>query len=625
MKVLFHKLKKSSKVLRFFYLITIVGYIVSLFFIFRSVLKLNGIETVLRIIFITVFSIWLVVYFIWNLVNLILKRNKTIIITSIITILFSSVFIYGSVIITKLYGNISKMAEAEYTLYTTNLITLSSADKIDKDDKIGMIKNKEDIEGYILAKDFLKNKKMKNKIEYYEDYYSLLNALYNNDVKGVFVSDNYVILFSSEDKYKDIATDTKVMFEYSKKIENKNNKNKKVKALTEPFTILLMGVDSEKEGLNANAAFNGDTLMLITFNPKTLTATMFSMPRDIYVPIACNNNKYNKINSSAAYGTDCVINTVRNLSDINIDYYAKINFNGFMDLVNALGGIDVDVEQPDYDVYVKKHGQGRLCESNSFRDLSNLVCMDTGMQHLNGEQALAYARNRHGFLQSDLARNRHQQQIVEAIAKKATSIKSFEEFEKILDAITNNISTNMTNNQILSFYNIFKDMLENSLNNEGFVTIKKTYLETYSLPVYLQYAYMYTSALGYYPDSLKAIQDLMKENLEIKEKKVIKSFNYTYGENYEANATGKGITTGGKLELVPSFIGQSEANARAWGDANGIGIITTGSGQIITNQSIPTGVLAKSISTITIELGGNVETVVEDTPQVEINEQVEEN
>ena len=367
-----------------------------------------------------------------------------------------------------------------------------------------------------------------------------------------------------------------------------------------------MGVDSEKDGLNANAAFNGDTLILITFNPKTLTATMFSMPRDIYVPIACNNNRYNKINSSAAYGTDCVVNTVSNLTDVKIDYYAKINFNGFIDLVDALGGVDVDVEQPDYDYYVKVHGKGKLCESNQYResDAKNLVCMDTGFQHLNGKQALAYARNRHGFIQSDIARNRHQQQIVEAIAKKTSTIKSFEDFEKILDAITHNIATNMNKNQILSFYNVLKDMLANSKNNSEFVTIKKTYLETYSLPVYLQYAYMYTSALGYYSGSLDAIKDLMKTNLELKKKEVVKTFNYKYGENYESNAIGKGITAGGKLELVPNFIGQSETIARNWASNNGINIEVIGSGPTIVNQSIPASVLAKSISTITVELGG---------------------
>ncbi|MBO5096193.1 MAG: LCP family protein [Bacilli bacterium] len=602
MKVLFNKIKKSNKILLTIYLLSFIAYLVTFVFFTGSLLSLKGIETFLRIGFIALFALWIIIYFIWNLVNLILKRNKTLIITTIITILLSVVFGFGSYFINKVYNKLEKLTSSNTTVYTTYLISMKDT-KIDKDSKLGMIKNKKDVEGHILAKELIKKENLDNKIEYYDDYYELLSDLYNNEIDGIFVSSNYVILFASEDAYKNIDTDTKIVYEHSKKMKNQDNIGTTNKKLTEPFSVLVMGVDSQKDGLNANAAFNGDTLMIITFNPKTLTATMFSIPRDTYVPIACNHNAYNKINSSAAYGTNCVIDTVENLIDIDIDYYAKINFRGFIDLVDAIGGVDVEVEQPDYSFYVKQHGKGRLCESNSLRDTTNLVCMDTGWQHLNGEQALAYARNRHGFIESDIARNRHQQQIVEAVAKKAAKLKSFESFESLLDAISENIATNMTTNQILSFYDVLKDMLANSLNGDEFITIKKTYLELYSLPVYLQYAYMYSSALGYYPDSLEAIKKLMKVNLELEEKETIKTFEYTYGENYEAGITGKNITTGAKLQLVPDFTGSSESYVRDWASKNNISVEVIGGGATVIEQSIHPGVLAKSISRITINLG----------------------
>ena len=602
MKVLFNKLKKSNKILLTIFSLSFIAYLVTFIFFTGSLLSLKGIETFLRIGFIALFALWIIIYFIWNLVNLILKRNKTIIITTIITILLSVVFGFGSYIINKVYNKLEKLTSSNTTVYTTYLISMKD-NEINEDSKLGMIKNKKDVEGHILAKELVKKEKLDNKIEYYDDYYELLSDLYNNEIDGIFVSSNYVILFASEDAYKNIDTDTTVVHEYSKEMENQDNIGTTNKKLTEPFSVLVMGVDSQKDGLNANAAFNGDTLMVITFNPKTLTATMFSIPRDTYVPIACNHNAYNKINSSAAYGTNCVIDTVENIIDIDIDYYAKINFRGFIDLVDALGGVDVEVEQPDYSFYVKQHGEGRLCESNSLRDTTNLVCMDTGWQHLNGEQALAYARNRHGFIESDIARNRHQQQIVEAVAKKATKLKSFESFENLLDAISENIATNMTTNQILSFYDVLKDMLANSLNGDEFITIEKTYLELYSLPVYLQYAYMYSSALGYYPDSLEAIKKLMKVNLELEEKEIIKTFEYTYGENYEAGITGKNITTGAKLQLVPDFTGSTEGAVRDWASKNNITVEVIGGGATVVEQSIHPGVLAKSISRITINLG----------------------
>ena len=451
----------------------------------------------------------------------------------------------------------------------------------------------------------------------------MLDALYNGQVDAIFVSSNYVILFGNEEAYSNIASETKVLYSYSEKMKSKtiSNTNKK---LTEPFTILLMGVDSEKDGLNANAAFNGDTLMLITFNPKNLNATIFSVPRDTYVPIACNNNRYNKINSSAAYGSDCVINTMQNLVDVTIDYYAKINFNGVIDLVNALGGIDVDVEAPNYDYYISQHGKGRLCESNSLRDTTKLVCMNTGAQHLNGEQALAYARNRHGFLESDLARNRHQQQIVEAMAKKVIEIKSFKDFEKILEAVSKNIATNLSTKQILSFYQSLKDMLVNGLKGEDFIKIQKTYLEVYNLPINI--GGLNVSALGYYDNSLNAIKDALNVNLGLKKEEMIKTFSYDYNEDYTSPIIGKGISSGTKLATVPNFKGSTVGYVESWASNNGITLgkeftCNSGTPGLINGQSVAAGTFVKNISYLTIYINQVCDTnpIINNEPSNEPN------
>lgn len=601
MKVLFRKIKRSNKIAFTSYLIATLLFIVSYILFTISLLHLVGIETTIRIILLVVLFLWFIFYFLFGLSTLIVKKYKKFVLLTIVQILLSGMMITATVIINKIYNNIDMLSNEEYTLYTTNLIALKDTE-LEKTSKLGMINNNEDIEGYVLANTLKTNEKLEQEVEYYDDYYSMLDALYNHEVDAIFVSSNYVILFSGEDAYTNIATDTKVLFTYSEKMKSKTitNTNKKI---TEPFTMLLMGVDSEKDGLNANAAFNGDTLMLITFNPKTLNATIFSIPRDTYVPIACNNNRYNKINSSAAYGTECVINTIQNLVGVTIDYYAKINFNGVIDLVNALGGIDVDVEAPNYSYYISQHGEGRLCESNSLRDTTNLVCMNTGMQHLNGEQALAYARNRHGFLESDLARNRHQQQIVEALAKQVLNVSSFSDFEKMLNTVSKNISTNLTTNQILSFYKVLKDMLLKGLNGDNFINIQKTYLEVYNLPISI--GGMTVSALGYYDNSLKAIQDALNVNLELKEEEMIKTFSYDYNEEYTSPIIGKGVSGGTKLATIPNFIGSTVSYAESWAASNGITLgkefsCSTNTPGLIGGQSVSAGTLAKNISYLTI-------------------------
>ena len=125
-------------------------------------------------------------------------------------------------------------------------------------------------------------------------------------------------------------------------------------------------------------------LMVITFNPKTLTSTMLSIPRDSYVPIACfSGQRKNKITHAAWQGESCMQKTIENFLDIDIDYYVKINFKGVVKLVDTLGGVEVDVPY-------------NLCEQNSNRQWgANTVYIEEGRQVLNGEQALAFARNRH--------------------------------------------------------------------------------------------------------------------------------------------------------------------------------------------------------------------------------------
>ena len=545
MKVFFNKLKRANVVMKIFYFITMIGYWVTYGFFTKSLLSLAGIETVIRFLLIGLFAVFGIIYTIFGLVKMFQNKKVGFIVLTVFTLIFAVIFGFGSYYIDKLYGKLENFTTSDTSTYTTVLLAMSGTE-YSNELVIGMVTDEEDRTGYILPLEYMSNEGMENTIEYYSNYTELLQALYSHEVDAIFITKDYATIYGGEETYQNIATETTVLKEYSKEMKTEESELLvSTKPLTEPFTVLVMGVDSEStDGLDANAAFNGDTLILVTFNPKTLTATMFSMPRDLYVPIISSSGRnlgYNKINSSAAYGTASTVNTVENLTGIEIDYFVKVNFQGVIDLVNALGGIDVEVEQPDYDYYVSQWGEGVLCESGADRTYVNMVCMNTGWQHLNGEQALAYARNRHGFLESDLARNRHQQQIIEAIAKKVAQTASFSDFEKLLDTISNNIATNMQTNQILSFYQSLKNMLLQALNGEDFITIQKTQLQTFS------FRNMYgLSCLGYYTGSLDVIVEAMEENLGLSTVETITTFSYDYSEDYEqdSESIGKGVYSG---------------------------------------------------------------------------------
>lgn len=603
------KLKKSNLVIRIIYYLVTICYLVSSILFIKSLLNLTGIETGIRIIAIIFFTIYFLLYVFINFLNLLRRKYKGLIISTIFSLLFILIFFIGSYYINYVYSNINNMQESEKITYNIYLITLKDTE-FSSESKIGVISDKIDKDNNELSTKLYKKKNLKNEIVEYNDYIKMLDDLYNNVIDGAIVPGNYDTLFRNEAGFENIVYDTKVIYEYSEKRQNEDLNIVSDKDFSEPLTFLFLGVDSEGDGLNANAAFNGDTLMLMSFNPKTLSSVLLSIPRDTYVPIACNNNRYAKINSSAAYGTGCVISTINKFLDINIDYYVKINFKGVVDLVEAVGGVEVDVEAPTY--LANAYG-GKVCEQNSDRQWGDkLVCINPGLQVLNGEQALAYARCRHMYIGSDLDRVRHQQQVVEALANKVLHFNSIKEFQDILNAVSKNIATNMDTDTILSGYNVAKNVLGNKLSGKDSLNIQKASLETYSLNVYVPSQGRKTSAQGYYESSLEDIKKAFNIVLGKETAEPIKTFSFSVNETYEIYRPGKGKRTGQSGALLPSFVGKSISEAQSFCNSNNINLeikyVDSGSEHyndqvavgLIGDQSVHKDVLLSTVSNLTV-------------------------
>ena len=423
----------------------------------------------------------------------------------------------------------------------------------------------------------------------------------------MFVSGSYVSMFSGITGYENIENDTKVIISKDKKMKKSDTSSVETassgKSITEPFTILLMGIDSTDEVLEKNAIANGDTLILITFNPKTLNATMISIPRDSYVPIACWSGKpENKITHAAAYGNDCMINTIQDYFDTDIDYYAKINFKGLVKLVDAVGGVEVDVPQV-------------LCTDDSSR--GGEVCIQPGRQVLNGEQALVFARNRKALANGDFGRAQHQQEIIMALVNKMKTIKDVSTFMDILNTISNSLDTNLTTKQILSFYNVGKDIIKKSLSSDDadLINIQQLFLQGTGQMIYDERARMVLWDYVPNDNSRKDIIQAMKVNLELEEHEVIKEFSFSINEPYEKEVIGEGpYKSGDSYDLLPDFTGDSEATARATATKYGISVTFKGTGGYVVSQSYPANKrvdLIKGSVVLTLS-GGSNKTVNDD-------------
>lgn len=581
---------KSSLFNKFMIFFVIIAVASSIFSIYE-ILLLSSIETLIRYIVIGVLVLLdlIIIFKCHRIRKFDETKNKKkpkkklfmflIILYTIICLLIGGTIFY-------VYDKINGLNKT-FVTYTSDLLVMSTNQANDisdvKDMKIGILKDDTNPEGAIIPKEIIKENNLndENEVTDYDNYTSMLVDLYSGDLDAMFISNHYVSMFSGITGYENIENETKVIAKKSKKMRKASSSAVETastgKSITEPFTMLLMGIDSTDEVLEQNAIANGDTLILLTFNPKTLNATMFSIPRDSYVPIACWSGKpENKITHAAAYGNDCMINTIQDYFDVNIDYYAKINFKGLVKLVDAVGGVEVDVPKV-------------LCTDDSSR--GEEICIQPGHQTLNGEQALVYARNRKQLANGDFGRAEHQQEIIMALINKIKTINDVSTFIDILNTVSNSMDTNLTTKQILSFYNVGKDILKKSVSTDtsNLINVQRLYLQGTGQMIYDERARMVL--WDYVPNksSRKDIIQAMKENLELADHKVIKKFSFSINNPYEVKVIGEGPynTSNGSYNLVPDFTGDTEAQARAAAAKLGLSVTFKGSGGRVISQSFP--------------------------------------
>lgn len=610
-------LEKKPKLKIILSIFLVIAVLTSAFAIYEIFL-LSSIETVIRYIIIGILILIDVVLYIKVRVasKKRKKKHKKRIGLISFMIIYSLVCFAVGLVIAYVYGRLDNINKG-YVTYTSDLVVMSdnAAKDVDdvKDYTIGILKDKDSPDGYIIPQEIIKENNLDddNELKKYDDYSTMLVDLYAGEVDAIFITDNYVDMFSGITGYEDVKTDTRIILSKDKKMKKADTSDQELassgKSLEEPFTILLMGIDSTDEVLEKNAIANGDTLILITFNPKTLNATMLSIPRDSYVPIACWSDKAeNKITHAAGYGTDCMMNTIEEYFGINIDYYAKINFKGLVKLVDAVGGVDVNVDASQ-----------TLCTDDSSR--GGEVCINPGPQTLNGEQALVYARNRKQLANGDFGRGQHQQEIVMALLDKMKGITKVSSFMDILNTVSNSLDTNLTTKQILSFYNILKDILKRSASadDSNIINIQQLYLQGTGEMIYDERMRMVL--YNYVPNeqSKKDIIRAMKENLELADHKPIKKFSFSINEPYEKEVIGYGpYKATDTYALLPDFTGDSQEQARATARRLGISVTFVGGDGYVIDQEYPAGKRIDKIrGSVTLTLGGNTQDDEEEEEQ----------
>ena len=251
---------------------------------------------------------------------------------------------------------------------------------------------------------------------------------------------------------KQVETAAQGAFEAIDDREQSELREEEIEPLEDSISILFIGVDDSLQRGQGESNSRSDALILATLNNEDKSIKMLSIPRDSYAYIPHVDFKDKITHAHAFGGTKATIETVEELFNIPVDYYVKMNFNAFIDVVDALGGVVADVP---YDILEKDEFDNRSIQLTEGRHL------------LSGSEALALVRTRKA--DSDVERGKRQQQVLKAIIQKGTSVSSITKYTDVIDAVGDNMRTDMTFDEIKSLISYLSDGTSNieTLNVDG--------------------------------------------------------------------------------------------------------------------------------------------------------------
>lgn len=345
-----------------------------------------------------------------------------------------------SIVVLVLFGVIFGFAD-KYIFTTLNFMDILDRDILQKERyDVYVLENSsynklEDLKGkkvglYQSSNSEKAGSELKNKVNFeiieYTDVEKMFESLNNDEINAIIISSSVKNLLDTE--LNDINVKIKSIYNFKISIE-KNDIVKVVNVTNTPFNVYIAGGDGYG---SIDYTFNTDVNMVATINPTTRKILLTSIPRDYYVNLVGQGpNAYDKLTHAGYYGIEESVKTVENLLDTDINYYVKINFSTIEGIVDAIGGVDV---YSDYDFYEKAFGKSHFT---------------VGYNHLDGKQALAFARERKSFATGDVQRVKNQQKVVEAIINKVTSSTALiSSYDRILDTVSENLDTNMPSKDI---------------------------------------------------------------------------------------------------------------------------------------------------------------------------------
>ena len=370
------------------------------------------------------------------IVQLPLRRNKAgKLIMGIVSLLLSGAMLYGVVAVNSVQSALSKIVGKMTETEITEVRVMNDNPATSMGDTKGYTF------GYIADADTKNTQSILDEISKsfgtikskgYDSMTALADALYDDEVDAILINQGYVDLLTEKDGYTDFRDQTRVLYTYTTTHEvDPIVPNTSI--TKEPFVVYCSGIDACVDDISAKS--RSDVNILAVVNPTTKQILLVNTPRDYYLPLA-RNGELDKLTHAGLYGIDESMKVLGNLYGVQADYYVRVNFAGLVKIVDALGGVDIEsdanfscvpMETPD--------GNGDYTyQKYSFTK---------GINHVNGSQALAFARERKAFADGDNRRGQHQMTVIKAILNKACSSAVLTKYQELLKAASDAFITNM--------------------------------------------------------------------------------------------------------------------------------------------------------------------------------------
>lgn len=436
-------MKDESKFSKVLSILLSVVLVISSFYLLYQVIRLNVLPSkflfplTIGVVVLDAIFILLLIYFSKNVVSKI--------VCILLTLFICVATCMGGYYISKTQNVLSSITNvAKHAKNTVSVIVKESSS----------IKNKSQLNGVSVGSLRLNeqgsNKVLKelssegivlNQTEY-DSMTALLEAFYNGEVDSIIINESSRSQILDMEAYSNFDSNTRVVYQTSYKVKNNDSATSVSDITSKPFNVLISGSDT-RGGFDENG--RSDVIMIATVNPKTHTILLTSVPRDFYVTTACDagdgcmQGALDKITHTGIHGTNTTKRTVEQLLGIEINYTFKVGFDTVTKLVDTLGGVDVYVE-PGYAVH------------------NEYINVKEGVNHLYGEEALEYARERYAYAEGDRQRTKNQQQVLMGIVKEATKPSVITNYAAIMDTMANTFSTTMSNEEIT-------DLIKYQLNN----------------------------------------------------------------------------------------------------------------------------------------------------------------